>query len=258
VTSSQTEIADDKGVKMQFVPAGEFTMGSTAADALAKCKKYNSLCDQNWFTDEEPVHRITLNAFYIDKFEVTNSHYKLCVDSGTCKTPHSVSSSSHLAYFGNAEFGDYPVIYVDWYMAKQYCEWRGARLPTEAEFEKAARGADGRTYPWGENNDNTRANYAQYPGGDVTKVGSYPNGISIFGVHDLSGNVWEWVSSLYKPYPYSATDNREDLNAIDLRVLRGGGWSNSEYSVRVTARRSNEPLGNYPDVGFRCVRDGQP
>jgi len=143
---------------MRLVPAGEFTMGSIKEV-------------------EQPVHTVYLDTFYMDAYEVTNAHYKACVDAGGCTPPQKLGSSTHSIYYGNSNFDYYPVIYVNWNQAKAYCEWRGANLPTEAQLEKAARGIDERTRPWGEGIDCNKANYFGCVG-DTTKVGSYEGGKS--------------------------------------------------------------------------------
>ncbi len=201
-----------------------------------------------------PIH---LHQFYIDKFEVTNAHYKDCVDAGGCLSPQKTSSSTRPSYYGNAKFDDYPVVYVNWNMARTYCEWRGARLPTEVEWEYAALGVDGRTYPWGETIDETFANYSNRIG-DTTLVGKYPGGQSVFGLFDMAGNVWEWVSSLNKPYPYNREDGRENPTAPGDRGMRGGAWNSAFSNVKPTYRFYGKPgYANY-DIGFRCARDAKP
>jgi formylglycine-generating enzyme required for sulfatase activity len=233
VGSLPTEITDED-VPMRLVPAGEFTMGSENGDS-----------------NEQPVHTVYLGDFYMDKYEVTNALYKACVDAGGCKTPPQ--NYTRDSYYGNSEFDDYPVI-VEWNQAQAYCEWRGASLPTESQWEKAAHGTDGRTYPWGEGIDKTFANYNQFVG-NTSPVGSYESGQSPYGIYDLAGNVWEWTGSLYKPYPYVSTDGREDLNASGSRVVRGGSWSNYDNVVRSAYRYDYSPdVIIYLDVGFRCVR----
>lgn len=202
-----TMISPKDGMVVVYVPAGEFTMGSDADDAPA---------------DQEPPHLVNLDAFWIDQTEVTNAMYEMCVDEKQCIPPERTMSNSRVYYFGDPDYATYPVINIDWDMARTYCEWAGRRLPTEAEWEKAARGADGRTYPWG--NKPPSMLFLNYRSSDTTEVGSYPDGKSIYGALDMAGNVWEWVSSLYKSYPYNATDGREDLNASGERVMRGGSW----------------------------------
>ncbi len=251
-----SDFIDSKGVPMRLVPAGEFTMGSRNVDAaLAECQNYDSSCDHTWFEDELRPHAVSLNAFFIDIYEVTNGLYADCVNTGTCQPPTTTGSDTHTSYYGNSEFDDFPVIYVDWNMAKTYCEWRGARLPTEAEWEKAARGADERTYPWGEEVDDT---YANYNGniGDTSAVGSYESGKSAYGIYDMAGNVWEWVADYYSDtyYRNSPSSNPPGPDSGQGRVLRGGSWYDPAFLIRTTTRlRQNQPVDN--NYGFRCARD---
>jgi formylglycine-generating enzyme required for sulfatase activity len=202
------ELVDEKGVSMRLVPAGEFTMGNDFGD-----------------TGEMPAHQVTLGAYYIDKYEVTNALYKSCVNTGACQPPHSFRSGTRDSYYDNPQFDHYPVVYIDWYMAKTFCEWRGARLPTEAEWEKAARGNNnGNTYPWNSSDcifmhDET-AKEGCAGGRDTAEVGFYENNKSTYGVYDMPGNAWEWVSSLYRPYPYNAYD-AADPDSLE-RVNRSG------------------------------------
>jgi formylglycine-generating enzyme required for sulfatase activity len=233
-----------------FVPAGEFTMGSDNGDFTAK-----------------PAHTVHLNAYWIDQTEVTNAMYAKCVADGICKEPTNNSSYTYPSYYGNPEFDNYPVIHVDWNMAKTYCEWAGRRLPTEAEWEKAARGENASVYPWGDTFDGSLVNFGDtncpfcdgnksFNDGfaDVAPVGSYPSGKSVYGALDMAGNVMEWVSSLDKPYPYDATDGRENLDSSDWRVLRGGSWLDHDYSVRSADRAGGNPSGTTSYLGFRCSR----
>jgi len=241
-----TEIMDGNNIPMVLVPEGGFLMGSD---------------DQE---NTSPVYNIYLLGYYIDKYEVTNAMYQPCVGAGACQPPRSSASATHSDYYGNPEFDDYPVINVDWEMAGQFCEWRGARLPTEAEWEKAARGLDARAHPWGEDVSCAFANYADAPAlcvGDTVSVGSYIDTKSPYGTFDMAGNVFEWVSSLYMPYPFNSLDGREDPAASGERVLRGGAWTSSLDEVFTFYRYSMDPsryavAGN--DVGFRCARDATP
>jgi len=242
-TAFPDEITDN-GVTMRLVPADEFEMG-----------------------ESDQAHTVYLADFYMDKYEVTNALYKICVDAGGCTSPKYPSSSTHPDYYGNSDYNDFPVIYVDWNQAKTYCEWRGASLPTEAQWEKAARGTDGRTYPWGSTFDGTKLNFCDkncsfdwadktvddgYA--DTAPVGSYASGKSPYDIYDLSGNVWEWTSSLYQPYPYVSTDGREDLNASGNRVRRGGSWSLYVDNVRSAYRGGSAPVNFGYYFGFRCAR----
>lgn len=193
------------GMTLVFVPAGTFTMGSDEGEY-----------------EEQPIHQVYLDAFWIDRTEVTNAMYAQCARASACQEQVDKRSYTRDSYYGNSKFNDYPVIHVTWSMAYSYCAWRGDRLPSEAEWEKAARGTDERTYPWGENIDCKIANYKNSCVGDTTEVGSYKNGRSPYGAYDMAGNVLEWVSSKYEPYPYNATDGREDLSGNEIRALRGG------------------------------------
>jgi serine/threonine-protein kinase len=237
-----TIISDKDGMTLVYVPAGEFTMGSEI------------------YGDEQPIHPVYLDAFWIDQTEVTVSMYSMCVEAGTCSKPENISSATRPRYYGNPDFDNYPVIYVSWSMAKTYCEWTGRRLPTEAEWEKAARGTDGRTYPWGEEINCSLANYwGKEDGcaGDTTEVGSYLNGASAYGAFDMAGNVWEWVSSLYQPYPYDSTDGRENLDSSNPRVARGGSWF-INVTVHSAMRSRNKNTSGSEIIGFRCAITATP
>jgi eukaryotic-like serine/threonine-protein kinase len=224
------------GMTMLYVPAGEFKMGSEIGE-----------------NDQKPVHMVYLYSFWIDQTEVTNAMYAKCVKGGKCNPPRLKKSYTHDSYYDNSEFDKYPVIYVSWSDAKAYCEWVDSKLPTEAEWEKAARGDNAHIYPWGnESPTNNLLNYNDAVG-DVTEVGKYPNGASLYGALDMAGNVWEWVSSLYQPYPYSGIDGREDLSAAGSRVLRGGAWSAHDVGFIHSASRYplNSAYSNFL-IGFRC------
>ena len=248
------EMTDAKDVQMVLVPAGEFTMGSDADDALAQCQKYSSDCDRSWYEDEEPPHIVSLGDFYIDRYEVTNALYAACVDTGACPPPTDTSSATRDSYYGNSEYDNFPVIYIDWNMAKTYCEWRGARLPSEAEWEKAARGTEGGVYPWGDEADNTYANFNEDIG-DTTAVGSYESGKSPYDVYDMSGNVWEWVADFYSDayYQSSPLSNPLGPDSGESHVLRGGSWYDPPYLTRTSIRLS-EPVPFDNNFGIRCAR----
>jgi formylglycine-generating enzyme required for sulfatase activity len=227
---------------MRLVSEGDFTAGS-----------------DNGEPDEKPVHAIYLDAYYIDKYEVTNLLYTACVSEGVCAPPRQLNSFHHSDYYGNPQFDNYPVIQVDWGMAKAYCEWRGATLPTEAQWEKAARGTDDRTYPWGEGISCANANF----GGcekEVKFVGGNDGGKSYYGVYDLAGNVWEWVADWYSEgyYQYSPSENPLGPDSGVERVMRGGSWSDLGSSSRSSNRHSNTPQTFGNSLGFRCARDVTP
>jgi formylglycine-generating enzyme required for sulfatase activity len=244
-TTFQTQIEDDFGVPMVYIPAGSFIMG---IEFMAP--------------EESPEHRVTLDAYYIDLHEATNGNYAECVQAGSCQPPTNTGSPTRSTYYGNSAYDNYPVIYVTWSMAADYCEWRGARLPTEAEWEKAARDEDGRMYPWGENINCTLANVwdtNSFCPGDTTAVGSYPDGASPYGLMDMAGNVWEWVMDWYDEtyYASSPADNPTGPASGYLRVMRGGSWSGGVLQARVVTRGRNLPTKSYDYVGFRCVKPAQ-
>lgn len=253
------QITNTGDYEMVLVPSGEFTMGRNAADELAGCiQDFESGCQLSWFMDEEPVHQVDLDAFYIDTYEVTNALYKACEEEGGCDPPRSPISNQRLDYYGNPEFDNYPVIQVNWNQAKTYCEWRGARLPTEAEWEKAARGTDGRVYPWGNELDDSFANFHWHLS-DTTAVGSYESGKSPYGAYDMAGNVWEWVNSLHESYPYAADDGRESASSAGPRVMRGGSWGqDGDNSISASYRMAYDPSHTNIDLGFRCAMDANP
>ncbi|MFZ5858017.1 MAG: SUMF1/EgtB/PvdO family nonheme iron enzyme [Chloroflexota bacterium] len=235
------EITDKKGVSMRLVPAGTFVMGS-----------------ENGNADEKPVRQVSLNVYYIDTYEVTNALYEACINEGVCTPPYDNSSIIQANYFGNSLYDRYPVVKVNWFQAKRFCEWRDARLPSEAEWEKAARGTDGRTYPWGEKID---CSYANYWGidkgcvGDTTEVGSYERGISPYGLYDMAGNVWEWVADWYSDtfYLYSPFENPVGPSGGQNKILRGGSWNRDEFNVRVSIRAQFDPNKTH-NYGIRCAR----
>jgi iron(II)-dependent oxidoreductase len=227
-------IAGDDSAEMVLVPAGEFWMGSEEGD-----------------DDEKPRHRVYMDAYYIDKYEVTNALYKRFMDATGRSAP---------LYWNDSKFNGarQPVVGVSWDDADAYCKWAGKRLPTEAEWEKAARGTDGRKYPWGAQWDSSRANSDESKLGRAKEVGSYPTGVSPYGVHDLAGNVWEWVADWYDRNYYERSPERNPTGppAGQNKVLRGGAWLDSPFYLRSAYRvGSSHPHHDY--IGFRCARGGQ-
>ncbi|MDQ3005524.1 MAG: SUMF1/EgtB/PvdO family nonheme iron enzyme, partial [Chloroflexota bacterium] len=257
IASLSGEMIDQRGVVMSFVPAGEFTMGSD------ETKSTDDM-------DEKPAHKVNLDAFYIDKYEVTNKLYKDCVTAGACQPPLNFHSFTRSIYYDSPQFDNYPVLYVSWNMAKTYCEWRGAQLPTEAQWEKAARGTDVRTYPWGEGISCDKANY--WPKdeaciGDTTQVGTYESNVSPYGVYDMAGNVMEWVEDWYSPTYYrdSPASNPlgSDSSSGEERAIRGGSWMSSDKDVRTASRHwdwnSFDYVPHYTQaLGFRCALGTSP
>jgi formylglycine-generating enzyme required for sulfatase activity len=251
---------------MMYVPAGEFDMGSDDDDvdyAVRLCSESRSDCEREWFGDEQPAHTVALDGFWIDRTEVTNGQYRQCVDAGTCDPPAASSSSTRDSYYGDSAYDGYPVIWVTWHQAAAYCEWAGARLPTEAEWEYAARGSDRRMYPWGNAApDCAKANYLGKDGGcvgDTTAVGSYPAGASWCNTLDMAGNVWEWVADWYEIGYYGRSPSRNPMgpSSGEYRVLRGGSRYDAAYIVRSAHRYGYLPDNANNDVGFRCARGSE-
>lgn len=262
-SSGNTEAGSERvssgdGMIQVYIPQGSFQMGGL---------------DTRASTDEKPVHKVDMKGYWIDKVEVTNAMYLLCVQAGVCSPPQNIASETRQAYFNNPEFNDYPVVNVTWDSARQYCEWAGRRLPTEAEWEYAARGATINTYPWGEEKpDSTRANF-NYMLGDTNRVGSYSAGTSPFGVLDMAGNVFEWTQDFYDAEFYAggpASNPSGPLarSAYFKRVVRGGSFADGEAEIRVANRASvlgpdfdaelgsAAYLGDFSSrIGFRCASD---
>ncbi len=270
-----TEVVDIRSAddaEMVYVPAGEFLMGSTEADiaaAEADCRE----CPPGWFDEEKPQHTVYLDAYWIDKYEVTNQQFAGFIEHGGYDRREwwteagwewkERENRTQPRYWDDPSWNEdaLPVVGVTWFEAVAYCAWAGARLPTEAEWERAA-GWDGRgrgklEYPWGEEWDPAKANTAETGLGHTTEPGRYcPLGASPVGACDMAGNVWEWCSSIHRPYPYCADDGREDLEADGTRSLRGGSWINGRDRARTTYRLPPFP-GDFimfdPTNGFRCA-----
>jgi len=260
-----TQFWEKDGSTMVYVPAGEFTMGSPDADIdaiLAEC----SDCKREWFTNEQPQHTASLDAFWIDRTEVTNEQYRGCVEAATCPAPTTCDWGEPT--YSDTSKADHPVVCVSWEDAEAYCEWVGKRLPTEAEWEKAARGTDGRKYPWGDAFDGSRLNFCdancEFDWKDssaddgyqrTAPVGSYPEGASPYGVVDMAGNVWEWCQDWYSGDYYDSSPQRNPRgpDSGESRVVRGGSWYYNVRYVRAAFRVRFDPASRYYDIGFRCV-----
>jgi formylglycine-generating enzyme required for sulfatase activity len=241
-----TQFWEEDGSTMVYVPAGEFTMGSPEGEGN---------------DDEHPQHTAYLSEFWIDQTEVTNEQYGRCVASGECEASEYADDD----LFNGA---DQPVVGVSWHDSKAYCEWAGKQLPTEAQWEKATRGTDGRKYPWGNIFDGSKLNFCdancdiglkdsdaddgyQY----TAPVGSYPAGASPYGVLDMAGNVWEWCQDRYDEdyYADSPQSDPRGPNSGENRVVRGGSWRSYEGGVRAAFRGGGGPVGREHFLGFRCV-----
>lgn len=258
----QIEIVDGNGINMRLIPAGSFIMGSTSEDASNECKKYFSdNCEPTIFKNEEPPHTVFLDNYYIDKYEVINSQYRKCVDAGVCKPPDRNGSNTRENYYNDQKYDNYPVVFIDWDMANTYCQWRGVHLPTEAQWEKAARGTDGLTYPWGEGLSCSVVNFYTSNKNcvidDTVAVGSYEKGKSVFGVYDLTGNVTEWVQDWYQENYYATLGNNAinpvGPNSGQYRIIRGGSYANVKLTGRSAMRFFVDPTNSGFDSGFRCA-----
>ena len=225
------------------IPAGCFDMGDHCGEG---------------YCDELPVHNVCITAFEMDIHEVTNAEYAACVADGGCLAPPSSSSSTRETYYGDPAYSDFPVIYVDWDQAEDYCRWAGKRLPTEAEWEYAARGGlSGKRYPWGDTISGSHANYWNSGDpwdNDTSPVGYYAaNG---YGLYDMAGNVREWINDWYQCdyYSVSPTNDPPGPASGTSHVLRGGSWYYSSYPMRVADRSYDYPDNEFGGIGFRCAR----
>jgi formylglycine-generating enzyme required for sulfatase activity len=236
------------GKEMCFIPGGDFLMGSDEGK-----------------DNEHPIHTVSIDAFYVDRCPVTQAEYKRFADATGRPVPcYEVNWEDLSDYNWDPDkrtppqgLEEHPVVLVSWEDAKAYAAWAGKRLPTEAEWERAARGTDGRRWPWGNEFITSSSNTKETQIGGTTPVGFYsPEGDSVDGVCDMVGNVWEWTTSLFRPYPYDANDGRESQEAGGWRVLRGGSWSNDLDRARCTARLDGDFLF-WSNVGFRCVVSAQ-
>jgi formylglycine-generating enzyme required for sulfatase activity len=235
LTIGSTQVSVVDGMTMVYVPEGEFIMGSSTG-----------------YKKERPEHTVYLDAYWIDKTLVTNNMYINCVVSGGCTPPLNVSPTK----YGHKNSGNYPVVYVSWQQAHDYCKWAGRRLPTEAEWEKAARGVDGRIYPWGNDApDCQKGNFKGCSEG-LSVVDAYPQGASPYGALDMAGNVWQWVADFYGADYYSISPyaNPQGPESSEYYVLRGGAWNyGAERFARTFTRLQMTPTHRATNNGFRCA-----
>jgi len=259
------------GATMLFIPAGGSFIGARSDFRFAE-------------PDERPQNRIQLDAFWIAETEVTNTQYAACVREGSCRQPLYTGSATRSTYYDSDIHGDYPVIGINWYQARDYCAWIGGSLPTEAQWEKAARSHDGRNYPWEwigavyNNRSEIRLNYCDiectlqwadrsYSDGfaDTAPVGSFPAGASPYGVLDMAGNVWEWTNDWYSSESFKdmSLENPTGPEAGVEKVIKGGSWmdgltTNVTLIFRSSNRAFRHPLQAYNDLGFRCILPAVP
>lgn len=253
IETYSTRLRKIDGMEQVFVPASSFIMGSDYEEER-----------------EKPQHTVWLDDYWIDTYEVTNAQYAMCVSAGACNAPDYRNSLTQDRYYGNTSFDNYPVIFVSWYDASDYCGWVGGRLPTEAEWEKAARGdQDARRFPWGNDFASNYANLCDrnctmswknnsYDDSyiDTAPITSFPDGVSQFGAMNMAGNICEWVADWYKAdYFYNKQDWSEPIgpSSGSTRVIKGGSWYDDTDILRVSARYGFDPNKSFYDVGFRCV-----
>jgi formylglycine-generating enzyme required for sulfatase activity len=260
VSIGQTWVSPIDNKNLMCVPSGEFIMGASDADQLAD-------------EDEKPQHKVYLNAFWLDQTEVTNEEYARCMTDGICQPEiYETTALTYIPYSVHPDFKEYPALIYIADDAAAYCKWAGRRLPTEAEWEKAARGTDGRIYPWGNILDCGLANYytcenipVYDPNGPrcgyssycrTLRVDSFPGGASPYGILNMSGNVWEWVSDWYSTEYFlnSPQENPQGPDSGDFRVRKGGGAVSLAKDLRVSSRASGKGEHYFDgQMGFRCA-----
>ncbi|NMB54310.1 MAG: formylglycine-generating enzyme family protein [Leptolinea sp.] len=276
-----TLVRDADQMTMMYVPEGEFLMGLTDEniDFILKsdlCK--NDPCKKSKLNEEKPQHKVYLDAFWIDQTEVTNAMFAKCVAAKACKAPGKFVDPDHPQWYGNKKFNNYPVVLLTWQQASDYCKWAGGSLPTEAQWEKAARGTDGRLFPWGNDMNPLKANTCDkhcingastdhsiddgYP--ETSPVGSFPQGISPYGVLDMAGNVYEYIldwklDTYYSESPYENPTGPQtpvppnSSLPYPCHVLRGGAWDEAFGAPQLVTSRNCGGTGTFHCLGFRCV-----
>lgn len=236
-TPIDKKTSEKDGMVQLLVPAGEFLMGKEGQP-----------------DEDSPMHTVYLDAYWIDQTEVSNAMYAKCVADDVCSLPTIRLNE----YYGNWIYRDHPVVYVSWYQAVEYCTWAGRRLPTEAEFEKAARGTEKYKYPWGNDEPNPRlANYADSLIGEPVSVYRYPLGASPYGALNMVGNVREWVADWYSETYYQETTliNPTGPETGFERSMRSGAYDADANEIFVTSRYKHEPQSAGLSRGFRCAED---
>jgi formylglycine-generating enzyme required for sulfatase activity len=290
-TPTPTEVPaeiDQAGFSMVYVPESYIRLGAVARDLWEECNTFRSGCQPDWFYPVEPQHSVWVSSFYIDRHEVTNDAYVVflnelgdhqasCLNEdclGTTLDDSQIRLGDENTYEVKAGFGDHPVTGVTWYGAAAFCQWRDSRLPTEAEWEKAASwNPETRRktlYPWGNTFDGTAVNFcdvkctqSQADGSfndgfsRTSVVGTYEAGRSPVGAYDLAGNVWEWVSDWYDPqyYAISPSNNPQGPDSGEQRVVRGGSWFDTGNFLNSAFRSGVDPTISDDTIGFRCATD---
>ena len=256
------EDANQSGIaEMVLIPAGEFEYGAPKGTPTGLSEEENGL------KQSEGTNKVYLSSYYIDKYEVSNSQYELCENAGVCTEPHDVTSIMYQNYHHNPTYAGFPVIWVSYNQAATFCQWAGKKLPTEAQWEKAARGKTMIKYPWGEKEPdaNIEAAQANFTAvfGDVTSVMWGEDGKSPFGVYNMAGNVAEWTDTWYNldSYYHKRTDDvvvNDPIGPADSptgeKVIRGGSWVSLEDEITTYARDKAFPNYRYYNLGFRCVQ----
>ncbi|GAB4499591.1 MAG: formylglycine-generating enzyme family protein [Anaerolineales bacterium] len=239
VTPIQKKISPKDGMVQVYVPEGEFEMGKPGKP------------DGN-----SPEHKVYLDAYWIDRVEVSNAMYEVCVESGKCTQPFLEENP----YYGRWAYRNLPVTFISWFQAVEYCEWTGRRLPTEAEWEKAARGTDGRNYPWGDTPPTPRlANYAESLIGEPVSVYRYPSGASPYGALNMAGNVREWLADWFSLTYYVETPYKNPLGPETgiQRSMRSGAYDADANEIYTTWRYKHEPQSAGLSRGFRCAESAR-
>ena len=258
-------------MEIVYIPAGSFMMGSTeqeVEEAFARCDVYYGDCDRAWFEDQLPVHQVFLDAYWIDRTEVTNAMFAAFLtaegnqEEGGTRWLNDEADSVQIHLLNGQwdpinAYEDHPVTHVSWYGARAYCDWARRRLLTEAEWERAARSGDRRMYPWGNSFPTCLLANFEDCVGDTNTIGTHPDGASPYGVQDVAGNVWEWVADRYQSdyYGDSPLENPAGPSTGGYRVLRGGSWDTSIYYFLSAYRVRNIPEDSDSGSGFRCAMD---
>ncbi len=252
---------------MLHVPGGTFLMGSTETeinDSISLCRQHYNICNRWYYLRAGPQHAVSLNGFWLDRTEVTNAQYRSCVAAGVCLEPLECRKGEPT--YTDSEKSDHPVVCVGWHQARVYCEWAGARLPTEAEWEYAFRGEQGLIYPWGNSFDGAKLNFCdsncvtthaddRYDDGysRSAPVAAHPQDASWCGALDMSGNVSEWVADWLSAYSTEAESNPTGPFSGSEKVIRGGSWFSHPVYSQGTIRGSVEPDTRLDHLGFRCA-----